>query len=89
MAKVAGLLITPIERGPSATRHSLNKLRASGGGMSQSQCRSVLADRIIVVAVELTDTSIPYDTEKYPFPLALVVGHETDGVSKKTMEESA
>ncbi len=41
--------------------------------------------KITVVAVELTETSIPYDTEKYPLPLALVVGHETDGVSKKTL----
>jgi len=41
--------------------------------------------KITVVAVELTETSIPYDIEKYPFPLALVVGHETDGVSKKTL----
>jgi tRNA G18 (ribose-2'-O)-methylase SpoU len=41
--------------------------------------------KITVVAVELTETSTPYDMEKYPFPLALVVGHETAGVSKKIL----
>ena len=33
------------------------------------------------MAVELTSESVPYDTFDYQLPVALVVGHETDGVS--------
>lgn len=40
---------------------------------------------IQVVAVELSDTSIAYDEFDYHFPIALVVGHETDGVSKEVI----
>ncbi len=40
-----------------------------------------------VVAVELTDNSVPYDTFDFTLPTALVVGHETDGVGKDTLEK--
>lgn len=36
---------------------------------------------IQVVAVEQSDTSKPFDSIAYSFPIALVVGHETDGVA--------
>lgn len=39
-----------------------------------------------VVAVELTDTSVPYDTFDFALPTALVVGHETDGVGEDTIK---
>lgn len=42
---------------------------------------------IQIVAVELDDKSIPYDKVDYSFPLALVVGHETHGVSQATLSE--
>lgn len=38
-----------------------------------------------VVAVELTDSSVPYDTFDFQLPTALVVGHETDGVGEDTI----
>lgn len=40
---------------------------------------------IQVVAVELDERSVPYDTIAYSFPIAIVVGHETDGVSEEVM----
>ena len=40
-----------------------------------------------VVAVELTDDSVPYDTFDFRLPTALVVGHETDGVGEDTLEK--
>lgn len=40
---------------------------------------------IQVIAVEQSEKSVPYTTIEYTFPLALVVGHETDGVSEETM----
>jgi tRNA G18 (ribose-2'-O)-methylase SpoU len=30
--------------------------------------------------------SIPYDRADYSFPVALVVGHETDGVSREVLD---
>lgn len=38
-----------------------------------------------VVAIEQNERSVPYDTFEYSFPLAFVVGHESDGVSQETM----
>lgn len=40
----------------------------------------------IVVALELTNTAIPLYDYKPTFPLALVVGHETDGVSHEVLK---
>ncbi len=39
-----------------------------------------------VIAVELDSRSKPYDEISYTFPVALVVGHETDGVSEAVMQ---
>lgn len=38
-----------------------------------------------VVAIEQSSKSIPYDKFDYQFPLALVVGHETNGVSPEVL----
>ena len=39
-----------------------------------------------VVAIEQSLKSIPYDRFEYTFPLALVVGHETNGVSPEVLK---
>ena len=39
-----------------------------------------------VIAVELDKRSVPYDKVDYQFPVALVVGHETDGVSEDVLK---
>jgi len=41
---------------------------------------------IQVVAVELASGSVPYDEFKYKLPICLVVGHESDGVSKEVLD---
>ena len=38
-----------------------------------------------VVAVELTDTAVPYHQYPYPQKTCLVVGHEDHGVTKATL----
>lgn len=43
---------------------------------------------IQVVSVELDKKSIPYDKANYMFPIALVVGHESTGVSKDVLNTS-
>lgn len=42
---------------------------------------------IKIVAIEQDKKSVPYDKYDYTFPIALVVGHETDGVSKEVLDE--
>lgn len=41
---------------------------------------------VMVVAIEQAEGSVAYDEVDYTFPVALVVGHETDGVSKETLK---
>ena len=43
---------------------------------------------IQVVSIELNKKSIPYNNADYRFPIALVVGHESDGVSKEVLNTS-
>lgn len=43
---------------------------------------------ITIVSVELTDQAISYDSFDYPLPIALVVGHETDGVTDEAIGAS-
>lgn len=38
-----------------------------------------------VIAVEQSSKSQPYDKVQYKYPIALVVGHETEGVSKEVL----
>ncbi len=47
--------------------------------------RKTVSD-IQIVAVEQDKKSIPYDKCEYKFPIALVVGHETTGVSKEVLD---
>ena len=49
--------------------------------------RSTIPD-IQIVSVELTKNSVPYDKYNYKFPVAFVVGHETDGVSEDILKIS-
>lgn len=42
-------------------------------------------EKLTVVAVELDDSSVPYTEFEYTTPIAFVVGHETNGVSKKVI----
>lgn len=41
-----------------------------------------------VIAVEQNEKSVPYDKIDYKFPIALIVGHETGGVSKDALDEA-
>jgi len=43
---------------------------------------------ITVVAVEQDKRSIPYDEFSYAFPLAVIVGHETHGITPEALDEA-
>jgi 23S rRNA (guanosine2251-2'-O)-methyltransferase len=47
--------------------------------------RSKIKD-IRIVAVEQDKKSIPYDKADYNFPVALIVGHESTGVSREVLD---
>lgn len=47
--------------------------------------RKLKKQKIYIVALELTSTSISYCNTKYRFPLCLVVGNEINGVSPKIL----
>lgn len=42
--------------------------------------------KLKIIAIEQDERSVPYDKIDYTFPIALVVGHETDGVSKEVLD---
>jgi len=43
---------------------------------------------IQIVSIEQNERSVPYDQIDYKFPIALIIGHETDGVSKEALDAS-
>lgn len=43
---------------------------------------------IQIVSVELSKDSIPFNEAEYKFPVALVVGHESNGVSPEVLKNS-
>jgi len=45
-------------------------------------------DGIKIYSVELDNRSVPYDSVQYTFPVAVIVGHESDGVSEEAMKAS-
>lgn len=52
--------------------------------------QELIKDGVLIVSVEQDDRSIPYSliSDKLSLPVALVVGHETDGVSKEVLDAS-
>ncbi len=44
-------------------------------------------DHLQVVAIEQNSKSIPYDKFDYRFPIAFVIGHETNGISKEVLDK--
>lgn len=55
---------------------------------STSKCvKSLKKKGVYTVAIEQDRKSIPYTKLKPKFPIALVVGHETKGVSKQVLDE--
>ena len=44
--------------------------------------------KIKIIAIEQDKRSVPYDKVDYSFPIALIVGHESDGISKEALDLS-
>ena len=52
-----------------------------------TKLRGMVPD-IQIVSIEQNERSVPYNEIEYTFAVALVIGHETDGVSQEAMEAS-
>ncbi|HVZ58936.1 MAG TPA: TrmH family RNA methyltransferase, partial [Patescibacteria group bacterium] len=61
------------------------KWEYAGTAVSAIQNLKSRVQNIQIVAVEIDPRSKPYDQIDYTFPIALVVGHESDGVSPETL----
>jgi len=46
----------------------------------------LIETKLKIIAIEQNERSVPYDKVDYQFPIALVVGHETEGVSKEVLQ---
>lgn len=46
----------------------------------------IQSQKLKIIAVEQSPKSIPYDKAEYQFPLAIVVGNETTGVSEEVLK---
>lgn len=58
---------------------AIRELRRVLGGVG-------VVGRVRVVAIEQDEKSIPYDKAEYSFPMALVVGNESYGISKEVLD---
>lgn len=58
---------------------------AASAGEAISNIKKQIAN-IKIIAVEQDEKSVPFDQADYSFPVVLVVGHETNGVSKDVLE---
>lgn len=52
----------------------------------ESRLGGMTSREVKVIAIEQSKKSIPYTQADYTFPIALVVGNETEGVSKEVLE---
>ena len=52
---------------------------------SQSASRSQNS-KLKIIGIEQDSKSVPFDKVEYQFPIAFVVGHETNGISKEVLD---
>ena len=74
-----------IKKASVSTWHWVNWIYKSTAVEAIENLRNEVKD-VQIVAVELTENSVPYDTFEYKLPVALIVGHESDGVSKEALK---
>ena len=64
----------------------LNKFQIPNSKFQTQNKLKVKSEKLKVIAVEQSPKSVPYTEAKYEFPLVIVVGNETNGVSKDVLE---
>ena len=63
----------------STAKEAIEKCQTRLAGEAGVKCQ--------IVAVEQDEKSIPFQTAKYTFPIAIVVGNETNGISKDILKQ--
>jgi len=64
----------------------VNSLEINTGSNIHSRQNSTSSSRPKVYAIEQHKTSIPYTEAEYTFPVALILGNETSGVTEETLK---
>lgn len=68
--------------------NQIRKLLDSAPPPSKNTVRAQSRTTLQVISIEQSTKSVPYDHFEYTLPVCLVVGHESDGVSKEVLEIS-
>lgn len=69
-------------------RYASSAVEAIANIKNQTSKIKYTKQKLKIISVEQNPRSIPYTEAKYEFPLAIVVGNETNGVSKDVLEIS-
>jgi tRNA (guanosine-2'-O-)-methyltransferase len=80
--------ITPTPPNPTiekVARHKTNRVDWHYEEDPLVAMQKLRADGYHLLAVELTDTAVPYHQYDYPDKVCLIVGHEDHGVTKATL----
>src|SRR5438094_798566 len=83
--------ITPVPPNPKISKTALGAEQAIPFEHYKQTWRLIeklKQEKIEVVALEQSEESILYTEYEPKFPMALVIGHEVKGVSKKVLEEA-
>lgn len=78
-----------IESFQSEAKKFLSRVNSSSEGSSSSNIHSrknFLASSIKIIAVEQHSSSVSYTKADYSFPVALIFGNETSGVTEETLK---
>jgi 23S rRNA (guanosine2251-2'-O)-methyltransferase len=83
-----GTEIPPNHRIKKASINTTEWVEWEYGESAERVIRGIKGERgdIQVVAIEQAEGSVAYDQFEYKLPIALVVGHESEGVSKEVLE---
>lgn len=65
---------------------AIKKLKFSIMVEQKNSSSNGLSREVQIIAIEQAEGSVPYDKFDYKLPIALVVGHESDGVSKEVLD---
>lgn len=76
---------TRIKKASINTTEWVNWQYSPSAKSSIDHLRSAI-DHLQVIAIEQSPKSVAYDKIDYRFPVALVIGHETTGVSKEVLD---
>jgi len=83
--------ISPTPKHPKVEKTSLGSTKAIKWKYFKTALDSILylnTKNIPIYSIELTSESIPYNSIEYPETVAIVLGHETEGINREILKIS-